>query len=395
MFLGLSVDKAVITVPAYFTDAQKRATRTAGELAGLQVLRIIFEPTAAAIAHCLTNKYEKERKILIYDLGGGTFDVSILSICGANVTVIATGGDPHLGGLDFDENLLEYCLQEFQNQYNLQIPDVTEADKKRKRRKLRQIRVECENAKIKLSETTEAEIYVEDVTNDHHMEVEITRDIFNRVNEKFFNKTMATVQSVIQDADFRKEQIDDVILVGGSTRIPKIRELLTDYFKKQPIQSDIQPDELVARGAAIMAAIANGGKVLREIKFTDVAPYSLGILVKGGGFSIIVQRNSQIPIRNTLEYITTSDNQTEVCIDVFEGEFEAAEDNNLLGKFVLGGIPRNPAGKEAISVTIEVDNEGIVHVTAKCNSTGGREKLTISAEKAGLTKDEIEGLKKR
>ncbi|OXA61351.1 uncharacterized protein LOC118436052 [Folsomia candida] len=394
-YLGRKVENAVITVPAYFNDAQKLATKNAGNLAGLKVMGILNEPTSAAIAYSLNYTDDKERNILVYDLGGGTFDVSVLTVKGGDINVRAVGGNNHLGGEDFDTNMLTYCIQEFQAEHNIQL-DKDGIEYERNSR-LGRIRARCEKAKINLSVSEKVKIVVDRIYQDYHLQVEITREKFNELNEPLFQKTLTIVGKALEDAKMEIEAISDVVLVGGSTRIPRVQEILKEYLKGKSFNLAINPDEVVAQGAAILAAMKSAANVkeLGQIQLSDVAPFSLGIEVVGGRFSTIIKRNTKVPCNKTEVYVTSENQQTVVKISIYEGEDKGAANNNLLGKFVLSGIPPAPAGKESIDVTMSCDAEGILHVTATCNSTGGSRDITIKSKKTGLTEEEMKDLKEK
>ncbi|OXA61075.1 uncharacterized protein LOC110842700 [Folsomia candida] len=394
-YLGRKVENAVITVPAYFNDAQKTATKNAGNLAGLKVMGILNEPTSAAIAYSLNYTDDKERNILVYDLGGGTFDVSVLTVKGGDINVRAVGGDNHLGGEDFDTNMLNYCIKEFQTLYNIQL-DKDGVENERNSR-LRRIRAKCEKEKINLSVSEKVKISIDRIFQDHHLQVEITRHKFNEMNESLFQKTLKIVGKALDDAKMEIDAINDIVLVGGSTRIPRVQEILQEYLKGKSFNLAINPDEVVAQGAAILAAMKSAANVkeLGQIQLSDVAPLSLGIEVKGGGFSTIIKRNTKVPCNKTEVYVTTVDQQTTVNISIYEGEDRVATNNNLLGNFVMTGIPPARAGRESIDVTMSCDAEGILHVTALCRSTGGTKDITIKSQRTGLTEEEVKDLKEK
>mmetsp|Transcript_111036 Transcript_111036/g.247950 ORF Transcript_111036/g.247950 Transcript_111036/m.247950 type:complete len:687 (-) Transcript_111036:170-2230(-) len=393
-FIGTRCKEAVITVPAYFNDSQRQATKDAGEIAGLQVLRIVNEPTAAAIAYGLDRpgKTEKEKEkakkketnILVFDMGGGTFDVSILNITDSVFEVRATAGDPHLGGEDFDNRLLSHCISEFRRKFN--------SDPTRNQRAIRRLRTQCERAKRQLSSQTQVTVEVDSLHEGNDFSLRISRAKFEELCIDFFKKAMDPVTQCLTDSGMSKSMIEEIVMVGGSTRIPKVQELICAFFNGKQLCKSINPDEAVAYGAAVQAAIVSGTGTqdVQNMLLLDVAPLSLGLEMSGGMMEKLIERNSTIPTHKSKDFTTAEDNQEYVDINVYEGERTMVHDNNFLGKFTLKGIPKTLRGVPKIKVTFNINSEGLLSIEAKDTKNNLSGAIEIQNEKGRLSQREIE-----
>jgi molecular chaperone DnaK (HSP70) len=380
-YLGKKVTHAVVTVPAYFNDAQRQATKDAGSISGLTIIRIINEPTAAAIAYGLDKK-DSEKSILVFDLGGGTFDVSILLIDNGVFEVVATNGDTHLGGEDFDNRVMEYFLGLFEKKSGM--------DARSDNRAVQKLRREVEKAKRTLSSEFNTRIEIDSFFDGQDFSESFTRARFEELNADLFKRTLVPVEKVLKDGHLKKSDISEIVMVGGSTRIPKVQELVRQFFDGKDLNKGINPDEAIAYGAAVQAGLLSGEEMAKELVLLDVCPLTLGIEVKGEVMSKIITRNTVIPTKKSQIFTTTHNNQNMIKVKIFEGERVMTKDNNLLGEFDLSGIASAPAGGPQIEVTFQIDANGILRVSAEDKASGSKNNIVINNNKGRLSDEQIE-----